>query len=180
MNSILPQVVFALILATAFAYFNKHVQAIRRNILLGRDIQINDNPRQRWLTMLRVAVGQSKMVVRPVAGIMHLFVYIGFLVINIEVLEILIDGLAGTHRILASWIGPFYPLLTALAEFFMVLVFIGALVFLIRRNVLRLPRFSGTEMTSWPRLDANIILITEIVLVLALLIMNASDQALQQ
>jgi heterodisulfide reductase subunit C len=179
MTSILPQVIFALLLAAAFAYFNKHLQTIRRNILLGRDQEIKDEPYKRWLIMLKVAIGQSKMVVRPVAGILHIFVYVGFLVVNVEVIEILIDGLAGTHRILAGLLGPLYSVMTGAAEFFMLLVFCGAAIFLVRRNILKLPRFSGVEMTNWPRLDANIILITELILVIALVIMNASDQALQ-
>ena len=130
------------------------------------------------MTMIRVALGQSKMVVRPVAGIMHIFVYVGFVIINIEVLEILIDGVAGTHRIF-SFMGPLYDFLIGSFEILALLVLIGCIVFLARRNILKLKRFRMKEMTSWPRTDANIILITEILLMTAFLTMNATDSILQ-
>lgn len=130
------------------------------------------------MTMIRVALGQSKMVVRPVAGIMHIFVYVGFVIINIEVLEILIDGIFGTHRIFSS-IGPLYNFLIGSFEILAFLVTLGCAVFLIRRNVLKLKRFWMKEMTSWPRTDANVILITEILLMTAFLTMNATDSILQ-
>ena len=138
----------------------------------------NDRKPERWLTMLRVALGQSKMVVRPVAGILHIFVYVGFIIINVEVLEILIDGIFGTHRIFSA-IGPLYNLLIGSFEILAFLVLLGCLIFLIRRNILKLKRFWMKEMTSWPRTDANIILITEILLMIAFLTMNATDQVLQ-
>ncbi len=130
------------------------------------------------MTMFRVALGQSKMVVRPVAGIMHIFVYVGFIIINFEVLEILIDGVLGTHRVF-SFIGFLYDFLIGSFEILALLVLIGCVVFLIRRNILRLKRFWMKEMTSWPRTDANVILITEILLMAAFLTMNATDSMLQ-
>lgn len=146
---------------------------VRRNIGLGRK-----EPMDRNLgTMIRVALGQQKMLVRPIPAMLHLCVYVGFLVVNIEVLEIVIDGLAGSHRSLGKVLGPAYGLITAGAEGFFVLVFVATVAFMIRRNVLKVKRFSGVEMSSWPRLDANLILWTEIVLILALVVMNTADQA---
>ena len=129
--------------------------------------------------MLLVAFGQKKMFKKPIPAILHLFVYVGFLVINIEVLEFVIDGLAGTHRIFAPYLGSFYNLLMNFFEFLAVMVLISCVIFLIRRDVIRLPRFHKPEMTKWPRLDANLILIIEILLVMAILKMNAVDQVLQ-
>ncbi len=128
--------------------------------------------------MMRVALGQSKMVKRPVAGVMHIFVYVGFVIINLEVLEILIDGVFGTHRVFAP-LGSLYDVLIGSFEILALLVLIGCLVFLIRRNIIRLKRFWMREMTSWPRTDANIILVTEIFLMAAFLTLNATDSMLQ-
>ncbi|MFM9028353.1 MAG: Fe-S oxidoreductase, partial [Bacteroidota bacterium] len=129
--------------------------------------------------MLRVALGQSKMVVRPVAGVFHIFVYVGFVVINIEVLEIIIDGVFGTHRVF-SFLGPFYDFLIGSFEILALLVLVGVVVFLARREVIRLKRFRMRELSGWPRSDANIILVTEILLMSAFLFMNASDGLLQE
>jgi Fe-S oxidoreductase len=172
------QIIFVLILASAIYFFYNNVRIIARNIRLGRDISINDNRRKRWMLMLRVAIGQSKMVVRPVSAIMHILVYTGFIIINIEMLEILIDGIFGTHR-LFSFIGNSYNILITVFEFFAIGVIFGCIIFLVRRNILRLKRFWNKEMTTWPRTDANIILITEIFLMSAILLMNASDTLLQ-
>jgi heterodisulfide reductase subunit C len=129
--------------------------------------------------MLLVAFGQKKMFKRPIPAILHFFIYVGFLVINIEVLEFVIDGIAGTHRIFAPYLGGVYRLLMNVFEFLAVAVLMSCIIFLIRRNILKVKRFWLPEMTSWPRLDANIILITEVVLMTAILTMNASDQILQ-
>ena len=175
----LTHIFFVLLLGFAIIFFTRNCRTIARNIRLGRDIDRSDRPSQRWMTMIRVALGQSKMVVRPVAGIMHIFVYVGFIIINIEVLEILIDGVSGTHRVFA-FMGSFYDFLIGSFEILAFLVLLGCVVFLIRRNILRLKRFWMREMTSWPRTDANLILITEILLMCAFLTMNATDQLLQQ
>jgi Fe-S oxidoreductase len=172
------QIIFVLILFSAVYFFYCNVKIIARNIKLGKDISINDNRGKRWMLMFKVAIGQSKMVVRPVSAIMHILVYVGFIIINIEMLEILIDGIFGTHR-LFSFAGSFYNILISVFEFFALGVMFGCLIFLIRRNIIRLRRFWNKEMTLWPRTDANIILITEILLMSAILLMNASDTVLQ-
>lgn len=174
----IAQLLFTVLLVFATYWFTRNVRKISRNIKLGRDIEIKDRSGDRWMTMVKVALGQSKMVVRPVAGILHIFVYVGFIIINFEVLEILTDGIFGTHRYFSS-LGSLYNFLIASFEVLALLVLIGVIVFLIRRNVLRLKRFWMREMTSWPRTDANIILITEVLLMSAFLIMNASDSILQ-
>ncbi|HRH66538.1 MAG TPA: 4Fe-4S dicluster domain-containing protein [Bacteroidia bacterium] len=174
----ISQVLFVLILVAATFWFTRNLTKIIRNIQLGRDVNRKDRSSDRWMTMVRVALGQSKMVVRPVAGIMHIFVYVGFIIINFEVLEIVIDGIFGTHRFFSS-LGPVYNLLIASFEVLALLVLVGVLVFLARRNILKLKRFWMKEMTSWPRTDANIILITEVLLMTAFLTMNATDSILQ-
>jgi hypothetical protein len=140
------QIIFIIILAAAIYLFSKNVGKIRRNILLGRDTDRSDNPAERWKTMARVALGQSKMVKRPFAAVMHFFIYVGFVIINIEVLEILIDGIFGSHRIFSRAIGGLYGLLIGGFEILAVLVLVACVSFLIRRNIGRLKRFSGVEM----------------------------------
>lgn len=176
--SLLPQIIFALLSLVAIGLFAKNALRIRRNINLGRPLDRSDQPGKRWATMARVALGQGKMVARPVAGVLHIFVYVGFVIINIEVLEIVLDGLLGTHRIFAS-IGPLYNVLIGAFEWLALAVLLGCVVFLIRRNVLRIKRFWSKEMTTWPRSDANLILIFEIALMSAFLKMNAADHFLQ-
>jgi heterodisulfide reductase subunit C len=173
------QILFIIILAAAIWLFSKNAGKIRRNILLGRDTDRSDNPGLRWKTMTLVALGQSKMGKRPLAAVMHVFIYVGFVIINIEVLEILIDGVFGSHRIFSHPLGRLYNLLIGGFEFLAVLVLIACVTFLIRRNIGRLRRFSGVEMTSWPKSDANYILIIEILLMTAFLTMNAADHKLQ-
>jgi len=175
----IAQLIFLVLVVAGTWLFARNVRKISRNIKLGKDLDRSDRPGERWMTMIRVALGQSKMVVRPVAGILHFFVYAGFIIINIEVLEIIIDGLAGTHRVFAPFLGPLYDFLIGSFEVLAFLVLSGCVVFLLRRNVVRLKRFWSLEMTSWPRSDANIILITEIALMTAFLTMNAADQILQ-
>ena len=174
----ISQILFGIILITAVYLFYRKVKSIRRNILLGKDINRYDHPKERLNLMFRVALGQSKMLVRIVPGLLHLCVYLGFLLINLEVIEIVLDGLLGTHRISAPLLGSLYDVLIAIFEIFMALVTIACIVFLIRRQgpVLRLKM---DELRGFPQIDASVILVTEIVLMIALLIMNASDQILQ-
>lgn len=146
---------------------------------MGKANPIKDHPGDRMRNMLLVAFGQKKMFKRFIPATLHFFIYAGFLIINLEVLEFVIDGLAGTHRIFAPYLGGFYNVLMNLFEFLAVAVLTACVVFLIRRNVIKLPRFQSAELTKWPRLDANLILITEIILMLAILKMNAADQVLQ-
>ena len=174
----IDNILFAILLLAGIVLFAKNVRKIRRNILIGRDTDRTDNKSQRWKIMTRVALGQSKMMTRPIPAILHIFVYVGFIIINIEVLEILIDGVAGTHRVL-SFLGPLYTFLIATFEVLAVLVMLGCAIFLIRRNILKLKRFISKDLDGWPRSDANYILFSEILLMSAFLTMNAIDQNLQ-
>lgn len=174
------QVIFLIVTVAAIALFSLNVRKIIRNINLGKDTDRSDRPAERLFTMLKVAFGQSKMVKRPVAAILHLFVYVGFVVINLEVMEIIIDGLFGTHRIFAAPLGGLYNVLIASFEVLAALVLLGVVAFYARRNIIKLKRFTGTEMTNWPRSDATIILIVEVFLMTAFLFMNAADSKLQQ
>ena len=175
----IAQIIFIFILAAAIYLFSKNVAKIRRNILLGRDTDRSDNPALRWKTMAKIALGQTKMVKRPVAAILHFFIYVGFIIINIEVLEILIDGIFGSHRVFSVPLGGLYGLLIGSFEVLALLVLVACIGFLCRRNIIHLKRFSGVEMTTWPRSDANYILIIEILLMSAFLTMNAADHKLQ-
>ena len=177
--AILQQVLFLIVLAIAVYFIRKRVLRIMSNILLGKKSSIDGSSKERWLNVLLVAFGQKKMFKKPLPAFFHLFIYVGFLVINLEVLEFVIDGLAGTHRIFAPYLGGLYNILMNVFEFLAVAVLVACLVFLLRRNILKISRFWSDEMTAWPRLDANLILITEIVLMAAILTMNATDQILQ-
>ncbi|MBD0824503.1 (Fe-S)-binding protein [Aestuariibaculum marinum] len=170
----LPNILFAIILAAGIGYFAKNVKKLIRNIKLGRDADVSDNKSERFKNMAMIALGQSKMVRRPVAGILHIIVYLGFIIINIEVLEIIIDGLFGTHRIF-SVIGATYGFLIGAFEVLALLVFVSVIVFWIRRNIIKLKRFWKAEMTSWPKNDGNFILYFEMVLMTLFLVMNATD-----
>jgi heterodisulfide reductase subunit C len=174
----ISQIIFFIILSAAVWLFTANVRKVMRNIRLGRELNRSDRKGERWKTMALVALGQSKMVTKPIAGILHIFVYAGFVIINIEVLEILIDGVAGTHR-LFSVAGSLYNFLIGGFEILAILVLISCLIFLIRRNILRIRRLNMRELTSWPRTDANLILITEILLMTAFLTMNGADSVLQ-
>lgn len=174
----ISQIIFILILGVAIFLFAKNLKKIIRNIHLGRPIDRSSNSKERWMVMVKVALGQSKMIKRPIAGILHIFVYIGFVIINIEVMEIMIDGIFGTHRIFGG-LGSLYNILIGGFEVLALLVLVACVIFLIRRNVLRIRRFTLAEMTSWPRTDANLILITEILLMTAFLLMNGTDLELQ-
>jgi ferredoxin len=175
----IQQIAFLLTLGLAVYFIRKRLLFIRSNIRLGKKNEITDRTGERLQNMMLVAFGQKKMFKKLIPATLHLFIYVGFLVINLEVLEFVIDGLAGTHRIFAPYLGGFYSVLMNIFEFLAVAVLIACIVFLIRRNVLKVKRFQSAEMTKWPRLDANLILVTEIVLMMAILKMNAADQILQ-
>lgn len=176
---LIGQVLFILIFLFGVGFFIRNIKKLRRNILLGQKLDRSDNPGKRFANMARVALGQSKMVVRPVAGIMHIFVYLGFILINIEILEIVIDGIFGTHRIFGPVLGPFYSFLIGFFEIMAFLVIVGIVVFWIRRNILKISRFRNREMQGWPKKDANYILYFEVILMALFLIMNATDHQLQ-
>lgn len=177
--SFLVNIFFAIILTLGFGYFAINVKKLVRNINMGRDVNRSDNSSARWNNMLMVALGQSKMVKRPVAGFMHILIYVGFVIINLELLEIIIDGLFGTHRVFA-FLGGFYNFLIGSFEILAVLVLVAVVVFWARRNVLKLGRFASPDLNGKPRKDANYILYFEIVLMSLFLLMNAADFWLQQ
>ncbi|SDH82361.1 4Fe-4S dicluster domain-containing protein [Flavobacterium omnivorum] len=176
--SYLDNILFAILLVIGFGYFFTSVKKIRRNINLGTDVNRSDNPKARWTNMAMIALGQSKMVKRPVAGILHIIVYVGFVVINIELLEIIIDGLFGTHRVFA-FIGATYDVLIASFEILAFLVLVAVFAFWSRRNVIKLKRFVSSDLKGWPKNDGNYILYFEVVLMTLFLLMNASDLHLQ-
>ncbi|MFL9838752.1 (Fe-S)-binding protein [Flavobacterium sp. ST-75] len=176
--SYIDNILFVLILAAGFGYFARNIKKLIRNIKLGRDIDRTDNPKERWANMTRIALGQSKMVRRPVAGILHIIVYVGFVVINIELLEIIIDGIFGTHR-LFSFMGGFYNILIGFFEILALGVIVSVTIFYIRRNIIKLWRFAHGDLKGWPKSDGNIILYFETVLMLLFLTMNAADYHLQ-
>ena len=174
----LPNIAFVLVLIGSIAFFRRNVLRLVRNIKLGKEPNLEQDNAQRWKNMAMIALGQSKMVVRPVSGIMHIIVYVGFVIINIEVLEIIIDGILGTHRIFAG-VGPVYDFLIGAFEILALLVIVAVVVFWIRRNIIRLQRFIKPEMKGWPKRDADMILYIELVLMFLFLTMNASDAQLQ-
>lgn len=172
------QILFIALVIAAIALFSLNFKKVIRNIRLGRPVDRFDQPGKRLMVMLKVAFGQTKMVARPIPAILHFFVYAGFIIINIEVLEIMIDGIFGTHRVF-SGLGGFYNFLIGSFEILAFTVLAACVIFLIRRHMLKIKRFRGIEMTEWPKSDANYILITEILLMSAFLIMNAADAKLQ-
>lgn len=175
----LPQIVFLVIVATATYFLYRRITQIRKNIFLGKSVDRTDRPADRWKTMFLIAFGQQKMFKRIVPALLHSLIYVGFLVINLEVLEFVIDGFAGTHRVFAPYLGSVYTVLINIFEFLAVAVMFSCLAFLVRRNVLKVKRFSGEEMRKWPTLDANLILVIEIILMSAILTMNATDMLIQ-
>ncbi|WP_347374702.1 (Fe-S)-binding protein [Aequorivita sp. Q41] len=176
----IPNILFTIALAAGIGYFTSNIRKIIRNIKLGQEVDASDNTAQRWKNVALIALGQSKMVVRPVPGLLHIIVYLGFIIINIEVIEIIIDGVFGTHRVL-SGILPLgvYNFLIASFEILALLVLLGVIVFWTRRNIQKLKRFWANEMKGWPKNDGNIILYFEMVLMILFLTMNAADQSLQ-
>ena len=177
----LDNILFLVLLIAGFGLFFKSLKEIYRNIKLGREINRSDNPSERWKTMATVALGQSKMKKRPVAAFLHMIVYVGFVIINIELIEIIVDGIFGTHRFLASIFGDtLYGIFTATLEVLAALVVIAVVAFFIRRNGLKIPRLSSIDLKGWPKNDANWILVIEFCLMMAFFKMNAADWLLQQ
>ncbi|BDD00205.1 (Fe-S)-binding protein [Persicobacter psychrovividus] len=177
--SLLSQLFFLILLGVSAFFIGRRILQIRKNILLGKEEDRTDQPQRRLKTMLLVAFGQKKMFKRPIAAFLHLLIYVGFLLINLEVLEIVLDGLFGTHRLFAPLLGSFYPVLINFFEFLVVGVIFSCVVFLIRRHVLKISRFTKIEMKGWPTMDATLILVIELVLMVAILAMNGADQVLQ-
>ncbi len=175
----LQNILFIIVFIAATALFTINAKKIIRNIHLGRKLDRTDRKAERWKLMARVALGQSKMVVKPVAGSLHILVYVGFVIINLEVLEIILDGILGTHRLFAPFLGSFYDFLIASFEFLALGVLVAVVIFYIRRNIIYIKRFRQNELNGWPRSDANLILLIEVLLMSAFLTMNAADQVLQ-
>ncbi|MCH4823153.1 (Fe-S)-binding protein [Gramella lutea] len=175
---IVAQILFVIALVAGIGFFARNIKRVIRNIKLGREVDRSDNQGERFAKMARVAMGQSKMVKRPIAGILHIIVYVGFIIINIEVLEIIIDGIFGTHRVF-SFLGGFYDVLIFSFEILAFLVFVGVVIFWIRRNTINIKRFLSRELKGWPKNDANYILYFEMVLMILFLTMNAADYQLQ-
>ena len=175
----IPNIIFSTLLISSLAVFIRNLKRLRRNINLGKGKTdpITNKP-QRWKNMARIALGQSKMVSRPIAGLLHIIVYLGFIIINIELIEIVIDGVFGTHRIFSS-IGFLYGVLIGLFEIFAVLVLIAVIIFWTRRNIIKIKRFFENKMVGWPKLDADLILYFEIILMSLFLLMNATDVEFQ-
>ncbi|HVG43060.1 MAG TPA: hypothetical protein VM888_15715, partial [Chitinophagaceae bacterium] len=173
------QILFILLLAAAIFVFAKKARFITRNINLGRDENLKDNPAQRWRNMLLMALGQKRMFDKPLVALLHFAVYAGFIIINIEILEIILDGIFGTHRLFASSLGSFYTFVINFFEVLAFLVLASCIVFLLRRNTVKVKRLTMNELNGWPKSDANFILIFEIVLMSLFLLMNAADRALQ-
>lgn len=175
----IPQVIFLVLTSLAIYFFSKKVKEIRRNILLGRDEDFSGDTSKRWKNVLLLAFGQKKMFKNPFVAVLHFFIYAGFLIINIEVLEIVLDGILGTHRLFFPYLGDIYSFLINSFEILAFIVLFGCLIFLARRNWIKLKRFSSSDLNGWARSDANNILITEVVLMSLFLLMNSADRALQ-
>jgi len=169
---------FALLLLVGGGFFAVNVLKIRNNILLGRDIQRNDKASERWKTMLLVAFGQQKMFQRPLPALLHLAVYVAFVITQIELIEIVVDGITSNHRVFMTSLGGFYTFIISFIEILSVLALVATFAFLARRNLLKVPRFVKSEMNGWPKLDANLILIFEIILVTFIFMMNGADEVL--
>ncbi len=179
MTAYVPNIAFVIVFFVLVGLFIRNVRRIIRNIKLGNPANRNDQPKKRWLHMARIALGQSKMVRKPISGALHVIVYVGFVVINIELLEIVIDGFLGTHRVFAPFLGGVYDVLIFTFEIFAALVLLSVFFFWTRRNVMRIKRFWNPEMKGWPKWDADIILYAEVVLMGLFLTMNAADYWLQ-
>ncbi|MBL0183646.1 MAG: (Fe-S)-binding protein [Chitinophagaceae bacterium] len=176
---ILQQVLFVALAGFATWLFAKNIGIIRSNILLGKEEDLSDNPSLRWKNLLLLAFGQKKMFRNPLVALMHFVIYAGFIIINIEVLEIVLDGILGTHRLFLPYLGSFYTFLINFFEILAVGVLSVCIIFLVRRNIIKLKRFISKDLDGWPRSDANYILVTEIILMTLFLTMNSADRALQ-
>ena len=171
-------IIFTIIFLASSLFFVKNAKKVRRNILLGKDISIKDNKGERIKTMVLVALGQKKMFNRPIPAILHLFLYVAFVITQIELIEIIVDGISGNHRSFRPTLGSFYTFIVSLIEILSVLAFIGTIAFLARRNLLKIPRLVKSELNGWPKLDANLILIAEIILICFIFMMNGADEVL--
>jgi len=174
----ISSILFGVLLVGGFTFFTLNILKIRANILLGRDIDRTDNKSERWKTMILVAFGQKKMFSRPIPALLHFALYAAFIITQIELIEIIFDGIAGTHRAYRESLGGFYTFMVSFIEILSVLAFIGTIAFLARRNLLKIPRLIKSELNGWPKLDANLILVAEIILICFIFMMNGADEVL--
>jgi len=175
----ISNIIFILLLIGGFTFFAVNIKKIITNIKLGKSIDRTDDKGKRFKTMMRVALGQSKMTRRPIAGVLHIFIYLAFVITQIELIEVFFDGITGSHRAFMEFLGGFYTFIISLIEVLSVLALVATFAFLARRNLLKIPRFQKSEMNGWPKLDGNIILYMEFVLVMCIFTMNGADEALR-
>jgi len=175
----IPQIIFILLLSFAIGLFIRNMKRLISYVNLGKPYWPKDQPNLRWRSVLLNALGQKKMFKRPVPATLHFFVYVGFIIINVEILEIILDGILGTHRLFAPVLGTLYAPFISFFEFLAISVLLGCAIFLVRRNILRIKRLNMPELNHWPRIDANSILIAEITLMILFLTLNTTDQILQ-
>ena len=171
----LPNIIFIGVLFLGIYFFARNLSRLYRNINFGKNIDVQGDTKQRFLNMCKIALGQGKLIKRPVSGILHVIVYVGFIIINIELLEIVLDGILGTHRIFSDYLGELYGYLISTFELLAFLVVVAVTIFWLRRNIINIKRFFGDNMKGWPKNDANIILYFEIVLMALFITMNATD-----
>ena len=176
----LPNIIFLTVLIFGIGFFIRNIRRLFHNIKLGKKINRNDQPSIRFKRMLKIAFGQSKLVGRPISGILHLIVYVGFILINIELFEIIVDGLIGSHRIFAPYLGSFYNFMIGSFEILAFLVLVSVILFWSRRNIIKIKRFWMAEMKGWPKQDADNILYFEVILMILFLAMNSTDSLLQE
>ncbi|HWR93846.1 MAG TPA: (Fe-S)-binding protein [Flavobacterium sp.] len=176
--SFLSSIIFVIILTVGVGFFVKNIKKIIRNIKLGQEVNRSDNSAERWKNMTLVALGQKKMFTRPIPALLHFMLYAAFIITQIELLEIIVDGLFGTHRFFKTGLGGFYTFIISFIEILSLLALIATIIFLSRRNLLKLPRLNMSELLGWPRKDANLILIMEIILVICIFTMNGTDEVL--
>jgi len=176
----LPNIIFVVVLFLGLYFFCRNLYRLYRNINLGKQIDVSDNKKERFINMSKIALGQGKLIKRPVSGFLHVVVYVGFVIINIELLEIVLDGILGSHRLFSDYLGELYGYLIGTFEFLAVSVLLAVSAFWVRRNIIKLKRFFGDNMKGWPKNDANIILYFEVVLMILFITMNATDMKFQE
>ena len=176
----LPNIIFVVVLFLGLYFFCRNLYRLYRNINLGKQINVSDNKKERFINMSKIALGQGKLIKRPISGFLHVVVYVGFVIINIELLEIVLDGILGSHRLFSDYLGELYGYLIGTFEFLAVSVLLAVSAFWIRRNIIKLKRFFGDNMKGWPKNDANIILYFEVVLMILFITMNATDMKFQE
>ena len=174
------QLIFSVLTLASFGFFAFNLRKIAQNIHMGLPLDRTDRKADRWRTMLLVALGQKKMFTRPIPALLHLSLYAAFVITQIELVEILVDGISGSHRFFQDSLGGFYTFMISFIEILSVLAFIGTIAFLARRNMLKLPRLSMKELVGWPTLDANLILVFELILLSFIFTMNGADEVLRQ